>query len=52
MDLIEQLFSKIKTLLRKAAKRSVEDVWRYIGKIIGAISPMECEKYIRNLGYA
>jgi transposase len=52
MNPIEQLFSKIKILLRKAAKRSVEDVWMHIGKIIDAISPMECENYIRNLGYA
>lgn len=51
MNPIEHLFSKIKALLRKAAERSVEGVWKRIGKIIDAISPQECENYIRNLGY-
>lgn len=36
----------------KAAKRSVEDVWKRIGKIIGDIPAQECGNYIRNLGYA
>lgn len=52
MNPIEHLFSKIKTLLRTAAERTAEDVWRRIGSIIGTISPQECENYIRNLGYA
>ncbi len=30
LNLIEKLFSKLKTLLRKAAKRSTEDLWQQI----------------------
>ena len=28
---IEQVFSKLKTLMRKAAERTVEDTWRRVG---------------------
>lgn len=52
MNPIEQFFSKIKSLLRKAAERSTDAVYRRIGKIIGAVSKQECENYIHNLGYA
>lgn len=52
MNPIEQFFSKIKTLLRKAAERSTDAVCQRIGKIIGAVSKQECENHIRNLRYA
>ena len=29
---IEQVFSKLKTLMRKAAERTVEDTWRRVGR--------------------
>jgi len=49
---IEQVFAKLKTLLRKAAERSVEATWRRIGSLLDAFSPLECSNYLRNSGYA
>ena len=49
---IEQAFSKIKTLLRKAAERTVEAVWKQLGKLLDTISPQECANYFKNAGYA
>jgi transposase len=49
---IEQVFAKLKTLLRKANERSVETVWRRIGTLLDAFSPTECANYLTNSGYA
>ena len=49
---IEQLFAKLKTLLRKAAERSVEATWRRIGQLLDAFSPAVCANYLANAGYA
>jgi transposase len=49
---IEQVFAKLKTLLRKAAERTVEATWKRIGSLLGAFSPQECANYLRNAGYA
>jgi transposase len=49
---IEQVFAKLKTLLRKAAKRTIEDTWRQIGTLLSRFSPQECANYFRNAGYA
>jgi transposase len=49
---IEQVFAKLKTLLRKAAERTVEATWRRIGALLDAFSPQECANYLRNAGYA
>jgi transposase len=49
---IEQVFAKLKTLLRKAAKRTIEDTWRQIGTLLSDFSPQECANYFRNAGYA
>jgi transposase len=48
---IEQLFAKLKHLLRKAAERSVETIWRRIGALLNAFPPHECANYLRNSGY-
>jgi transposase len=48
---IEQVFAKMKTLLRKAEERTVEAVWRRIGTLIEAFSAAECTNYFRNAGY-
>ena len=48
---IEQVFAKLKHLLRRAAERSKEAVWRRIGSLIDQFSPKECENYLRNSGY-
>ena len=49
---IEQVFAKLKTLLRKAAERTVEATWRRIGALLSAFSPAECANYFVNAGYA
>ena len=49
---IEQVFAKLKTMLRKAGERSVEATWRRIGSILGHFSPRECAAYLANSGYA
>ena len=48
---IEQVIAKLKHLLRKAAERSKEAVWRKIGTLLDQFSPQECENYLRNSGY-
>ena len=49
---IEQVFAKLKTLLRKAGERTIEATWRRIGNLIDSFSPQECANYFRNSGYA
>jgi transposase len=49
---IEQVFAKLKTLLRKAAKRSITDLWKQIGELLDEFSEQECRNYLRNSGYA
>ncbi|WP_184149109.1 IS630 family transposase [Sphingobium lignivorans] len=49
---IEQVFAKLKLLLRKAAERTVEATWQRIGKLLNAFPPHECANYLRNSGYA
>lgn len=48
---IEQVFAKLKTLLRKAAKRTVDGLWDHIGTLIDAFSPQECRNYFAAAGY-
>jgi transposase len=49
---IEQVFAKLKHLLRKAAARTVEAVCAAIGELLGAFTATECANYFRNSGYA
>jgi len=49
---IEQVFAKLKTLLRKRDARTVETTWRSIGRLLDAFTPQECANYFRNSGYA
>ncbi len=49
---IEQLFAKLKALLRKAAERSVDALWNRIADLLDAFTPHECANYLRNAGYA
>lgn len=49
---IEQVFAKIKILLRKAEERTIEGVWRRIGSLLQHFTPQECANYLRNAGYA
>jgi transposase len=49
---IEQVFAKLKTLLRKAAERTITTTWQRIGQLLDAFTPQECANYLRNSGYA
>ena len=48
---IEMLFSKLKTLLRKAERRTRETLWKTIGELLDAFTLNECSNYIRHAGY-
>jgi transposase len=48
---IEMLFSKIKSILRKKALRTVEALWNELGEIATCVSPTECRNYLRHAGY-
>jgi transposase len=49
---IEQAFAKMKTLLRKADARTIDDTWRTIGSLLDCFTPTECANYFTNAGYA
>ena len=49
---IEQVFSKLKALLRKAAERTITSTWQRIGQLLNAFTPEECSNYLQNSGYA
>ncbi|MGA8172611.1 MAG: transposase, partial [Methylocystis sp.] len=49
---IEQVFAKLKHMMRKAAERSVETTWRPAGALLDAFKPDECARYFQNSGYA
>jgi transposase len=49
---IEQVFAKLKTLLRKADERTVDGLWQRIGQLLQCFTPAECANYLRNAGYA
>jgi transposase len=48
---IEKLFSKLKALLRKAAERTVDGLWRVIGECLNRFTPHECANYFEAAGY-
>jgi len=48
---IEQVFAKLKHLLRKAAARTQEAVCAAIGQLLDAFTPQKCANYFKNAGY-
>jgi transposase len=48
---IEQLFAKLKELLRKAAARTKEALWDAIGRHLDDFTPEECRNYLAHCGY-
>ena len=48
---IEQVFAKLKALLRKAAERTKDALWGTIGLLLDAFTPEECANYLANCGY-
>lgn len=49
---IEQVFAKLKTLLRKAEERTIESLWKRVGQLLQSFQPNECANYLQNAGYA
>ncbi len=47
---IEQVFAKLKTLLRNTQARALETLWSAIGSLLGQFKADECERYIRHWG--
>ena len=48
---IEQAFSKLKAILRKAAARTIPDLWAAIDEAIPQFKPRECANYFEAAGY-
>ncbi len=48
---IEQVFAKLKHLLRKAAARTKDTVCTTIGTLLQTYTPQECANYLKNSGY-
>lgn len=48
---IEQAFSKLKALLRKAAERTIDSLWNAVGSFLKLYLADECRNYFRNSGY-
>jgi transposase len=48
---IEQVFAKLKAMLRKTAARTKEALWSAIGELLDDFEPAECQNYLRNCGY-
>jgi len=49
---IENAFAKLKALLRKAAARTIDELWNAIAKAIDTFQPHECANYFSAAGYA
>jgi transposase len=48
---IEQAFAKLKALLRKAGERTIEGLWRLLGRLLDEFGPGECRNYLSHCGY-
>ena len=48
---IELAFSKLKSLLRRAGERTVEGLWRLLGRLVDEFPPEECINYLSHSGY-
>lgn len=48
---IENAFARLKALLRKAAERTIDGLWKAIGFCVDLFSPDECRNYFIHAGY-
>ena len=48
---IEMAFAKIKTLIRKAAARSYQELWRAVGNVCDLFTKQECANFFKAAGY-
>ncbi len=48
---IEMAFSKLKSLIRKAAARTYDQLWAVVGQVCDLFDPDECRNYFKAAGY-
>ena len=48
---IENAFSKFKAYLRKAAVRTIDDLWNVIRDALDTFTPQDCANYFAAAGY-
>jgi len=48
---IELVYSKMKTLLRHHAERTVKDLWKLLGKLVEEFTAEQCTNYFKHCGY-
>lgn len=48
---IEQVFAKLKHMMRKAQERTTEQAWDRLSQLLTSFSPQECSNYLANSGY-
>jgi transposase len=48
---IEMAFSKLKALIRKAAARSYDELWKAVGTICSIFTDNECQNFFAAAGY-
>ena len=48
---IENVFSKLKTMLRKLRSRTMENLWKSLGELCDIFTPKECYHYYKNAEY-
>ena len=48
---IENVYSKLKSDLRKGAARTVDALCKLVGRSLKAIAPSDCAGYFRHAGY-
>jgi transposase len=48
---IENVYSKLKSALRKGAARTVDALTKLVGRSLKAIAPSDCAGYFRHAGY-
>lgn len=48
---IEMAFAKLKALIRRAAARSYDDLWRAVGHVCDLFTDEECYNFFRAAGY-
>jgi transposase len=49
---IEQLFAKLKALLRKIEARTLPSLWKAVGTLLPTVTNNECSNFLVNAGYA
>jgi transposase len=48
---IEMTFSKLKAFLRKAAARTIDDLWTAVANALATITPRDCANCFAAAGY-